>query len=399
MKIEMGEVTQAQVDDVTRAMQGGSQTLVNTSTLATSRISLLQTSLIKTLEVSIIGTGLDSSFGTLTGINLTLITASGQRVSYFNLSEAQAPMSTFSAATVGATLASGATDMLRGIEPSSSFLTQYMSGTDTLIGNSWANKLYGGTGNDRLTGGGGADVIDGGAGTDTAVYRELPRSGYLLSRDSHGAVTVAMRDGTTDRNTNVESFEFASGTVATSTIAYLPGHTAVPAGSVQPVYRFYNDRDKAFFYTKDANERDMIIRESTDANYTPENGQWPYFYQGATFEEAHSSSGSVPVYRFYNTKTGHHFFTTSADERDMVQRESTDVSYGQPGALWTFVYEGEAFRAFTDSNHAASTAVYRFYSPSLDRHFFTASAEEAAQIRLTGQWNDEGIGYWAEQTG
>ena len=399
MKLQFGEITQAQIDELAHASQGAYESVVNTSTNNTTRVSLLHTSMVKSLEINVTGTSLTSSSGTITGLTLSLITTTGQRVLYFDVSEAQLQTTTLSASAMTSALSSGSADMLKGIAPSSSFLSQFLSGNDTLIGNSWANNLGGGNGNDRLTGAGGADVIDGGAGTDTAVYRELLRSDYLVSRRSNGTVTVATKDGTTDTDTNVENLEFSSGTIATSTISYLPGYTAVPAGSVQPVYRFYNDRDKAFFYTKDVGERDMIIRESTDPNYTPENGVWPYFYQGASFEEAHSSSGSVPVYRFYNTKTGHHFFTTSEVERDMVQRESTDPGYGQPGALWTFVYEGEAFRAFTDSNHADATAVYRFYSPSLDRHFFTANADEAAQIRLTGVWNDEGIGYWAEHTG
>jgi hypothetical protein len=398
MRLQFGEVTQAQVDDLTFALQESARSVVNTSTHNTTLIALGNTSIVASLEVKVTGTNLTSSSGTLTGLSMALITKAGQRVPYIDVSEAQLVMTTSTAFTVTNALGTGSIEMLKGIVPSSSYLSQFLAGNDTLIGNSWANQLHGGNGNDRLTGAGGADTIDGGAGSDTSVYRELARTDYLLSRHSDGTVSVATRDGTTDRNTNIENFEFASGTIATSSIAYLPGHTAVPAGSVQPVYRFYNDRDKAFFYTKDAAERDMIIRESTDPSYTPENGQWPYFYQGATFEEAHSSSGSVPVYRFYNTKTGHHFFTTSAAERDMVQRESTEPGYGQPGALWTFVYEGEAFRAFTDPNHADATAVYRFYSPSLDRHFFTASADEAAQIRLTGLWTDEGVGYWGEKT-
>jgi hypothetical protein len=43
--------------------------------------------------------------------------------------------------------------------------------------------------------------------------------------------------------------------------------------------------------------------------------------------------------------------------------------------------------------------VFRFYSPSLNRHFFTASADEAQEIRLTGVWNDEGIGFYGEVPG
>jgi hypothetical protein len=278
------------------------------------------------------------------------------------------------------------------------FTNKYLTGNDTLIGNGLNNTFYGGTGNDSINGGGGADKLDGGAGTDTAVYTTLARSEYLASRSSSGTVLVQTKDGTTSTNTGFENFQFSNGTVATASLGYVGKFGSVPTGSVEPVYRFYNERDKAFFYTKDASERDMIIRESTDPNFTPANGVWPYFYQGASFEQAHSSSGALPVYRFYNTKTGHHFFTISAGERDLVMRESTEPNFGSPG-VWPFVYEGEGFKAFGDANHRDATPVYRFYSPTLDRHFFTGSAEEAAEIRLTGLWTDEGIGYYAEKLG
>ena len=296
MKFELGEVTQAQVNDLDRSVQGSSQTLADTSTTTTVRTSLLHTSTVKALEVNVTGNSMNAYAGTITGMNVTLITASGQRVLYFSASQAQIQVTTSSGFAMGSAMGAAASDMLRGTGPSNSFLAQYLTGNDTIIGNSWANHLGGGAGNDRLTGAGGADVIHGGTGMDTSVYRELARSDYLPSRHSDGTVTVATRDGTTDRNTSIEQLEFTSGTIPTGTLAYQPGYTAVPAGSVLPVYRFYNDRDKAFFYTKDAPERDMIIRESTDPNHTPENGVWPYFYQGATFEEAHSSDGSVPVY-------------------------------------------------------------------------------------------------------
>ena len=44
---------------------------------------------------------------------------------------------------------------------------------------------------------------------------------------------------------------------------------------------------------------------------------------------------SIPIYRFYNVRTGCHFYTASAEERDMVI------------ATWPgiFTYEGEAFSA------------------------------------------------------
>lgn len=268
---------------------------------------------------------------------------------------------------------------------------------DTLNALAGNDRIDGGAGDDSLDGGAGADFIDGGAGNDTALF-PLPRTDYLLSRSAAGVVTVTDKLGLTDTLVNIENIQTASGTVATSSIPYLPGFDVAPA-SPTLVYRFFNDRDKAFFYTASVIERDAIIGNSTDPAITPAEPVWPYFYQGATFEQASTTTGSVPVYRFYNTRTGHHFFTTSEVERETVLKESTDPNFGQPGPLWTYQFEGVAFRAWADANHPDVLPVYRFYSATLDRHFYTASSAEAAEIRLTGQWTDEGVGFWGETPG
>lgn len=217
-----------------------------------------------------------------------------------------------------------------GRQPRSDLVARHFSGNDTILGNAEANWPAAGAGDDRRVGGGGADTVDGGPGRDTRVHTGA-RADHLLSRRSDGRVEVLTRDGTSDRLIDVEALEFFDGTVSTAALNHLPGMTPVPIGAVQPVHRFYNARDQAFFYTTSVAERDRIIRESTDPTFNPGNGVWPCIYQGATVEAAHTSAGSVPVFRFYN--------------------------------------------------------------PTLDRHFFSGSAEEAAQIRLTGQWNDEGIAY------
>jgi hypothetical protein len=43
--------------------------------------------------------------------------------------------------------------------------------------------------------------------------------------------------------------------------------------------------------------------------------------------------------------------------------------------------------------------VFRFFSPSKGRHFFTGDPIEANSIRLTGIWNHEGIAFWGEKVG
>lgn len=284
-------------------------------------------------------------------------------------------------------------------------VSQGINGTaaaDTLTGTTAADNLNGLAGDDTINAGAGSDVIDGGPGndringgtdSDVAVFPGS-RADYLLSRDSAGLVTVADKFGTQDTLNEVEALRLGGEQVTTAGLAYQPAVSTVPANATGTVHRFYNVRDKAYFYSSKADEKDLVVRESTDPAYTPENGIWPYFYQGATFAAAPAGAGAATVYRFYNTQTGHHFFTLSEGERALVLRESSDPAYTPENGLWPFVDEGTGFLAYPDSSHAGTVPVFRFFSPSINRHFFTASTDEAQQMRQTGQWTDEGIGFW-----
>lgn len=269
---------------------------------------------------------------------------------------------------------------------------QGTSGPDTINAGAGDDVIDAGAGDDTIDAGPGADRINAGTGTDAAVFPGS-RGDYIVSRNASGVVTVADKFGTMDTLTDVETLQFAGASADTAGLAYLPSVVAAPSGQGNQVFRFYNVRDKAYFYTSIASEKDLVLRESTDPAYTPENGVWPYFYQGATFGQP--GSGGVAVYRFYNTQTGHHFFTVSESERALVRRESTDPSYTPENGVWPFLDEGVGFVAYANGSAAASLPVFRFFSPTLNRHFFTANVEEAQQIRLTGLWSDEGTGFWA----
>lgn len=397
MKVEIFSLPATVAQDYSRAIAGTTLIPVQTQERVASQTTVFGGS-VTTFKIEITGAGLLNSSGRIDSTAYSLGLSNGQTLPMATFSEVGLYGNEAAATAIGTATGGFARAAVLGIDDKGAFAASYLQGNDTLIGSPSANFLYGGSGNDRITGGAGADLIDGGSGSDVSVYREAAHADYLVSRSSNGHVRVATKDGSTDTNVGIETLEFDDGSVATAGLRYLPGYTEPASGSVGAIYRFYNARDKAFFYTNSVAERDMIIRESTDASYTPANGVWPYFYQGATFEQAHSSTGSTPVFRFYNTDTGHHFFTTSQAEKDMVQKESTDPSYGQPG-LWPFVYEGIAFNAFADANHRDALPVYRFYSAELNRHFFTGSAAEANEIQLTGQWISEGVGYWGEIPG
>ena len=273
------------------------------------------------------------------------------------------------------------------------------SGNDTLVGGSGSDSLYGGPGNDVLEGSSGVgangDYYDGGLGFDKAILTAKPFDYGISKFPSTGMIEIwyekyGLKVATI--HPSVEIIQFGNGSqINTSEIAYIGEYSAVSTSTVSPVYRFYNNRDKAYFYTSSLAERDYVITNSEFDR--PDSSEWPYVYQGATFEASHSYSGQVPLFRFYNTETGHHFFTVNPDERDLVLSKSNSGE-------WPFNYEGIAFNVYAgDPNPSFSgqeIPVHRFYSPSLDRHFYTGSEAEANEIQLTGQWNYEGIGFWGE---
>jgi len=141
-----------------------------------------------------------------------------------------------------------------------------------------------------------------------------------------------------------------------------------------PVYRFYNTKAGGHFFTISPAERDNVI-----ANY-------PQFtYEGiGFFGYPQAYSGLTPVYRFYNTKAGGHFFTISPTERDNVI-----ANYPQ------FTYEGIAFYA-SSTGGVSLTPVYRFYNTKAGGHFFTIyTSERDYVIANFPYFTFEGIGFYA----
>src|SRR5450631_1994080 len=149
-------------------------------------------------------------------------------------------------------------------------------------------------------------------------------------------------------------------------------YTFDPAGILEPVFRFYNTQTGAHFYTASATERDHVL------------ATWPQFlYEGtAFFAAAAASGGALPIYRFFNTQTGAHFYTASAAERDKVI-----------ATLPQFVYEGITFYGFDDSE-PGSVKLYRFYNTQTGAHFYTTQDDERDAVdQHLPQFVDEGVVY------
>ncbi|MFP8781073.1 DUF1566 domain-containing protein [Hydrogenophaga sp. RWCD_12] len=158
--------------------------------------------------------------------------------------------------------------------------------------------------------------------------------------------------------------------------AYASGAVARKALAVRiPVYRFYNGRTGAHFFTTNTTERDTVV-----ATLSP-----PFSLEGAAFSVASAySPGLSPVHRFFNTQTGVHFYTISEAERANVV-----------ATLPHFQYEGVAYHASQVAGQGL-IPFYRFYVPSKGFHFYTASETEKNSIiaNLAATYSFEGIGYY-----
>jgi hypothetical protein len=143
-----------------------------------------------------------------------------------------------------------------------------------------------------------------------------------------------------------------------------------------PVYRFFNTKTGAHFFTMSAVERDYV------------GDTFPFFnFEGNSFLAYPEADPTLsPVYRFYNNVTGTHFFTINAEEKAYVQ------------ATWPaiFTYEGISWYAST-SESTSWVPVYRFFNTKTGTHFYTTSAVERDHVLATWNWfNFEGIAYYVK---
>jgi len=149
-----------------------------------------------------------------------------------------------------------------------------------------------------------------------------------------------------------------------------------------PVYRFYNPVKRVHFYTSSTAERDGLINNA---------GIYGFNYEGISFYAYNSTASSLsPVYRFYNTVSGGHFYTIS----------SSDASYINSFMSPPFTAEGIAWYSQTASD-GSSSAVYRFYNPTTNAHFYTISANDRDYLinnRSVYGFGYEGIAFYAWTT-
>jgi hypothetical protein len=140
------------------------------------------------------------------------------------------------------------------------------------------------------------------------------------------------------------------------------------------VFRFYNPTVGGHLFTADVEEKNNV------------DGNIDFISEGTGFSALSrlddGIDNSVPVYRFFNSQLGSHFFTTSEIEKSHVE------------SLDNFIFEGTGFRAF-NIDSSATIPIYRFFNKVSGGHFFTANENEKDVAMEIPQLNFEGEAFYA----
>jgi hypothetical protein len=140
------------------------------------------------------------------------------------------------------------------------------------------------------------------------------------------------------------------------------------------IFRFHDTKTGDHFYTTSVAEKLDIQAKIPH-----------YVYEGVAWGVPHEASDTIDVFRFFDTKSGEHFFTTSEGERDNVIKN-----------LPTYKFEGVAFQAYAQEGGEGTLTLDRFFNTKTGVHHFSAGAEETAGLKagVAGpEWVYEGHGF------
>lgn len=154
-----------------------------------------------------------------------------------------------------------------------------------------------------------------------------------------------------------------TGAPAMSKITAINPHATGAPSPLMPVWRFYNFRTGTHFYTADPAEMANVQNNMKSV----------YSLDGVCYTvNTANTANSTILYRFYNMKTGSHFYT--ADPAEKTRIESTMGS--------TYRLDGPAY-SVASTNVAGATTVWRFYNMKTGTHFYTADTVERDRVLNT----------------
>ncbi|MDT7953070.1 MAG: cellulase family glycosylhydrolase, partial [Acetobacteraceae bacterium] len=151
----------------------------------------------------------------------------------------------------------------------------------------------------------------------------------------------------------------------------------VPPKALTPIARFFDTQSGSHFMTADAQETQTLRATRPDL-----------VYEGSSMAGLASPKddpAAIPVARFFDTQNGMHFYTADATE---------SAALSKPGSA--FVLEQSASFYEHSTKQAGDVPVYRFFESGTGAHFFTTNQAERVSILSTRpDMVFEGIAYYA----
>jgi uncharacterized protein (DUF1800 family) len=106
----------------------------------------------------------------------------------------------------------------------------------------------------------------------------------------------------------------------------------------------------------------------------------------ALLNTAQAADPSLTVTEFYAPANKRYFMTAYPEETASLNANNNASGWYPTGI---------SFKAFKANEGAGATAVYRFYSPTANTHFYTSNVPEAEGLRTDKvNWRDEGVAYY-----
>lgn len=221
-----------------------------------------------------------------------------------------------------------------------------------------------------------AGFVAGDTVTYSGFYGSQPSVSYAATSTVGGRLTVSNGSSTVQLDVlgSYRASDFVTTVSASHVLSITTTRTDGGIDATTPIYRFFDTADGTHFFTDSAAERDTIVNTRPDLAF-----------EGVTLNAADpNGAGAASIFRFFDTVHGTHFYTADPAERDAVRASRPDLTF-----------EGAAFSEHL-STQPGDTPVYRFFDTRLGTHFYTASAAEAATtMQSRPDLTSEGIAFYA----